>query len=691
MAVSRQSRKQIESGDFAGLEDQWLAKLSENPLDLPYFVGVARALGGNGQDGRARDLLEILDDHLVGENAWEPRLVVLQDAGPLLFPDDGLHPAILDTLRKLHPESPSRDGLMELVGLHRAVDDIPKTWEKVDRFRTLMGFEVGSVVWMKDKGAGRVVEVNLGLQKLKIDFEEHPSLAVGLKAAGKLLRPVPTDHFLRRKLEQPEELRELAKKEPSRLLQLVLESQEEPMNATAVRKSVAGLVPDGGWSSWWSAAKSHPQLVAAGKGARQTYRLAASETEATDQILDTFRSRDLKAQIDIFRREAKRDASLRQAMSDELAEHGRAIAGSDPATAISIWLALEKSGTAPKDEDWSPQTLIREAKDPAGWIAVAADRALRVYAGRVVKEVRPDRLAVFGRWLRRETDPRVLAQLTAEIGKEGPGALESFFDDVLAKPRKHPEVFVWLLESIDQNSHLEGRNPLRLLQQTLEAPGQSEFSGLRARLKNLIESGESLAAHIASLEAYQAEQAEELFRRAPLEDYVRERLVTAIELRFPDLRSSESDALYATAQSIGERRKELKRLLEEEIPANRRAIEEARALGDLRENFEYKSARQRHEYLSARVSALEADLHRVQPIDLASVDTGSVRVGTVVSLSGSNGTTRSLTLLGPWESDPERGVISYQSETAQKMLGKKVGDAIDLDDDTWTVAAIEPA
>ena len=134
----------------------------------------------------------------------------------------------------------------------------------------------------------------------------------------------------------------------------------------------------------------------------------------------------------------------------------------------------------------------------------------------------------------------------------------------------------------------------------------------------------------------------------------------------------------------------LQELLNEEIPANRRAIEEARALGDLRENFEYKSARQRHEYLSARATALDSDLRRVRPVDLDRIDLSQIRVGSVVKLTAGDDSRR-LTILGPWESAPEKGIISYQSETAQKVLGKKPGESIELDGQDWVIEAIETA
>jgi transcription elongation GreA/GreB family factor len=126
-----------------------------------------------------------------------------------------------------------------------------------------------------------------------------------------------------------------------------------------------------------------------------------------------------------------------------------------------------------------------------------------------------------------------------------------------------------------------------------------------------------------------------------------------------------------------------------EVPANRKAIEEARAMGDLRENFEYKSARQRHEYLNARASALNAELARVRLIDTAGTDTSEVRIGTRLGLSGASGK-RTMTILGPWESQPEEDVISYESDLAQDLLGRKLGETVQVGGESWTIESIEP-
>jgi transcription elongation GreA/GreB family factor len=232
---------------------------------------------------------------------------------------------------------------------------------------------------------------------------------------------------------------------------------------------------------------------------------------------------------------------------------------------------------------------------------------------------------------------------------------------------------------------------LRLFQQVLAAAGDDSFGPYRKRLGKLAESGGTLPRLLPFLDAAQATQAEEaLGKGASLEEYQREALRNAIHLRFPELRQGVEQPLYATPEAIAARREELRALLEEEIPANRRAIEEARALGDLRENFEYKSARQRHEYLAARAATLHRDLGRARPLDPARVDTAAVRVGTRLRLAGPSGEQRWYTLLGPWDSQPEQNVLSNESDLALAMLDKQVGDTVQVEGKPFRVVEILP-
>src|SRR4051812_4820714 len=111
MAISRNTQHHLAKGDFESLEGEWLASLSQDPSDLDYYVGVARALIGNGQEDRARLLLEMLDEHLRESGRWAVRRKLLQRIGPVLFPVEKLHTAILSTLKKLYGDRSAYQGL----------------------------------------------------------------------------------------------------------------------------------------------------------------------------------------------------------------------------------------------------------------------------------------------------------------------------------------------------------------------------------------------------------------------------------------------------------------------------------------------------------------------------------------------------------------------------------------------------
>ncbi len=695
MPLPRAIQNSLERADFAAVEDDWLARLGQDATDLDYFVGVARALVGTAEEERARFLLELLDEQLRERGLWGVRLKLLQRAGSILHPPEALHPSILETLGRIYGQRPTYPGLLEVVGLHRAAHDIPKTWDKVERLVGLLALDVGAVVTMEGKGAGRVVEANLGLESFKVAFERQPPLTVGFKAAPKLLKPLPPGHVLRRKLEEPEALAALT---PPELLRVTLESYDRPLTAGEIREALVGVVAEAQWTSWWGAARKHPQVVAAGAG-RQTYRWAETSDHALAAAWTAFGAAEPRRKLELLRREGARDQVLRGRMVEELVGLGDDLAATDPGLAFEIWFALERSGGAPAGLAWEPDALLAgragSSNDLTRLLSGIEDRLLRERAYTMARERRPaDWPAVYRDALAFEADPRALDLLADGLANAGDPAaareLERFTDVLLAQPHRQPAGFVWLAERAARDETLRARNPLRLLQQILGMVLRDEFAPFRLRLIALAESGGTLPRILAHLTEEQAPQAEEAVHRAAgLEPYQREQLTNALQLRFASLRRETASPLYATRAAIEAKRAELQQLLAVEIPANRKAIEEARALGDLRENFEYKAARQRHEYLNARAATLNGELARVRPIDVPAGAAGEVRIGTRVRLSGDAGE-RVLTILGPWESQPEEDVISYESDLARDLLGKKVGDELTFGGAPHRITAIEP-
>ena len=151
-----------------------------------------------------------------------------------------------------------------------------------------------------------------------------------------------------------------------------------------------------------------------------------------------------------------------------------------------------------------------------------------------------------------------------------------------------------------------------------------------------------------------------------------------------------AEDVHITPEGLAAVRREHEELTTQKRPAIVAKIKAARELGDLSENFEYHAARQRHEYLSARIATLADELSRTRTLDPSRIDAKEVRVGTRVRLRDAGGAERDVTILGPWDSKPEDAIYSYQSEFAQRLLGARVGDRVHLSEGPVEIAAIAP-
>jgi transcription elongation GreA/GreB family factor len=672
----------LQRQDYGQLEEDWLALAMESPTDLQPFLESADVLGRQGQEERAGTLLELLDQILREQELWEHRLDLLQAAGRRFIKTGRVHDTVMETIEALYVRrAPDLRVALETVGLDKGRDETPKIWDKVDRLRNLLTYEVGTVVLMAGKGVGRVAEVNLTLQTLKVDLEQQTGIAVGFRAAGKMLEILPPGHLLRRKVEDPESLKEL---EPSDLLRQLLTSYDRPLSATEIREAVTGIIEPKPWSSWWAAARKHPQVLAEGRGARQSYHWAESDEHARGVSWQTFETADLQGQLDALRK-AQRDPELSAPMADGLAR--RAEASADESEALLIWLSLEK--LLPDRATAAARSLVGNSRDPQAIFARLEQRAQRERTYALAREARASWADDYECRLLLETDPRALDVLAAGLAEAGEGRLARQVDAIYAQPNKAPAAFAWLAERAGIDTGLRAGRDAKLLRQILFGIGEEAYSDVRVRLLALLETGGTVPRLLGDLSESEAAEAQGLIQRARgLEDYHREPLLNALRLRFATLDRPREQPLYTTAESFARKRKELKELLEVEIPANRRAIEEARALGDLRENFEYKSARQRHEYLAARAAELHGQVARAKTLDPSGIDPTEIRIGTTVRLRGGDRET-AITILGPWETAPDRGIISYESELGQELLGRKAGDSVTVGGEPMVVESIE--
>ena len=132
-----------------------------------------------------------------------------------------------------------------------------------------------------------------------------------------------------------------------------------------------------------------------------------------------------------------------------------------------------------------------------------------------------------------------------------------------------------------------------------------------------------------------------------------------------------------TKEGLEKVKEELDKLQKVERPGNIRAIEEARAHGDISENAEYHAAKERQAFLDSKITDLESIIGRAEIIEIDDGPADRVVFGRTVLLYNveTDEETR-YQLLGPYESEPEKGRISVNSPIGKALIGREVGDEV---------------
>lgn len=685
MPFREDALKRIHEKKFDDVETLWMAELDRDPSDVDAFLAVAKALRKAEQRTQSDTLLGLLGDAEKEGGHWNQRLQVLKELGRLSKHPTQIRPQIEEALKKALGSHKSFPRAFQFAKFN---DPQSNPVERAEKIETWLTYDEGECFFMSGRGAGCVTELNPELGVCRLDFEKDKRVSVPLGAANKFLTPLPEGHILREKFRDAEGLQTQATKKPAEFFAKLLQSFGRPMTMAEVRDAVIGIVPEKSWASWWTSARKNPQIVVSGSGAKATYSYSSSTGEAEGVIRRDFERADAKTRLDLARKHSARSQELADFFSSSLAADAAKLARTDAATAWQILSTLE---TLPGKYESSidPASLLQSPM-ASRTVAAIADKQLRERALGVVRETHPDWQKVYSEVFFLEEEPKIITLIYDALEKAGETELLTrLTDETLRYPRRHPRAFYWYVKRVNEDEAWSERATYPLLFQILDALTNDEFSAVRARLKDFFDKG-ALAIRVINGQNNE-EQARKLVdtldRYGAVEEYRREIVKAAALMKHPHLREPQQEPVYSTPEMLEKKRAELQHLRSVEIPANSKALQAAREMGDLRENFEYKAARARAEYLAARAAELSSELSRVRVLEPAQIDTGTVRVGTKLLLSNGE-LQREVVILGPWESAPEHGVYSNQSEVAKALLGHAAGDIVSFMGNDYQIESI---
>jgi transcription elongation factor GreA len=288
------------------------------------------------------------------------------------------------------------------------------------------------------------------------------------------------------------------------------------------------------------------------------------------------------------------------------------------------------------------------------------------------------------------------------------------FERWLVEQNLKAPVLTWILKNRNSRKYsaiIEGLIAPRLLSAifyAIDYEALQNASTRRIPLAELVSDDQALIADLLENATYETahDLAQTLLLNQGFEDLSKKSLLARFIRLFPriqnivsgeseDAKDAEPEELVVSEWSFESRKQEYEELVTVKIPKNKEDIAEARSHGDLRENAEYKMARQEQDLLLSQKNDLESSMNKARVTDFKDATTDQVSIGSIVALESLSGGDRvsEFTILGAWDSDPAKQVISYQTPLAKALLGRQVGDEVPVEIDghqeLWKVLGIE--
>lgn len=581
----------------------------------------------------------------------------------------------------------------------------------------------GTFCLHKSWGFGRVADWNLLLNQIVIDFDKKKAHPMQLQYAGENLTPIPAGHFLALKANDLPALKTQLKENAPAVMRNILENFGGKATQAQISSWLLGDVfSEAEFKRWWESTKKLLKkeghfLIPTKKN--DPIELRTAPVSQADELLTFFRqARQPKEQaaaldeiIKLHHEFADPEKQL-QPLTDAIEETARRNQRLNPAMAFELVIGRDDLlQRAPKlhssNPDFTIEHLIVEEEPRLAAILAKLPSAKERRVLHALPAALGERWTVRALQLMQGSNARLVSQMPrvfAEAGKQE--ELRAALDRSLREHSATSEMLFWLCKNRADWPALINPELLSAILSACERDQHNESNSRSTRLRDLLLADRSLIPDIfAGAELGLARDAMRRLMLSPVFDELTKRsLMARIIKLYPDLQSLVSggqaeekrEALVVSWSSLQKRQAELEDLVNRKIPENSREIGVARSYGDLRENFEFKAAKEMQAVLMRRKAELERALHLARGTAFENPDTSQVSIGTVVTLrETTSGLEETYTILGAWDGDPERAIISYQTAIGQALLGHRVGEIVDLnsEEDTgrYAIMAIEPA
>ena len=561
----------------------------------------------------------------------------------------------------------------------------------------------------KSWGFGRIKTVDVVLGKMAVDFNNRAGHSIDLAFAPKILTPISKEHIEARKATDMTGLKQMAALQHHEVHKVIIDSYG--IYATTAKVQEA-LVPDvidkDDYKKWWETARR--EMKKDGHFKLPTKKTEAIEYQSQEIPLqerlqqDFSSARGLKARLAVTVEIAKNASDLDDVaamvegtfgkLNEEITSHAKTqaplaleavMARDDLAKALdaeidegapteaTVWEtdpSLKEVVTAvpaarqrrvldsfqTHNEEWATSLLVMANHVPARLVGECASLLAAHDHSEEFKEELTHLInhhaaaAELLLWLAKERPEAYSDLLTTEAF----GAMLSAIERETSDEKRACKLRDYILADTDLIETLTGSADIEVVQDITRAIQLSTcFEGMDKR---------SVLGKIVKT-------------RPEIQDFI-----TGSEKEKPEKKAEGEGTLMVSWASLERRAAELEDLKQRRIPANSKEIEIAREYGDLRENHEFKAAKEQQKVLTALLAEWERDLDRARGMNYSEADPAAANVGTRVTVTHlGSGVREEFALLGAWDGDPDKNIISYLTPMGQAILGSTAGEEIEFE------------
>ena len=575
--------------------------------------------------------------------------------------------------------------------------------ECIRRFRLLQAMRPGALCLHRTWGFGVVRKSDTLYKKIEIDFRGRPGHGLAMKVAAETLEILGDDHLLARMHRDREAIQALVKDAPADVVRSALASFG-PLASGALQEKLvqSGVVLEGDWKRFWDAArkvlKADPMVEIPAKRT-DPLRLLDRASGYDDSWFDKLANeRDLKEILARGRELAESPASLaaiqpaqKQILANRMAFVLRGATSRQPGLKMLAAMLAARLGLLASECDWP--AAVREFLQGAAILPMLHDLPARELESALefcwAQDETGTRAALLGQL--RHLHFTALQEAMNLLLKKGAGEeCRQIFAEACATHLIREEMLLWVLRNPDRREAWDLPLPSVLAPLAVEELEQDYMGDRLKTQKMLREKFEEPDWLRLVFDGMPPGRQKDFFKRLNQSSgwpgLDRQVLQAKILKLYPHLQSvitgeTESNpvATYGAVTShrtYRERQEQLEKLINVEIPANAKEIAVARSYGDLRENFEYKAAKDMQSVLMSRRAELEAMMTRVRPSDFSEAPKGVAGVGSTVTLEYPGGHVEHFHILGEWDQQPEKHIISSSTRMAKALVGKQPGEKV---------------